>query len=112
MSKRTEPAERKLRSQLNVAASPELREKIVIAAQEARRSIGRELEYRLKNSFERDEVFALLLGGTANGRFAQNLAFAARDADQDWASDPKKEAELIKQIEKVVRAEGKARRAE
>lgn len=111
MPKRNVPAERRPRSQLNVAASPELREKIVIAANDAHRSIGRELEYRLANSFERDEVFALLLGGTENGRLVQKLAFAVRDADQNWAGDPKKEAELIKQIENVVRAEGKARRA-
>ncbi|OJY41084.1 MAG: hypothetical protein BGP08_04540 [Rhizobiales bacterium 64-17] len=112
MPKKSHPANEPRRYPLNLRTTAEIREKMRAAAAQSGRSLVQELEHRIENSFERDEVFTLLLGGSENGRLVQKLAFAVRDADHDWATDPRKEAELIEQIEKAVRAEGKARRGE
>ncbi|MCW5692277.1 MAG: hypothetical protein KIT48_07930 [Pseudolabrys sp.] len=85
---------------------------MIEAANQSGRSLVQELEYRLENSFGRDVVFDMLLGGQLNGRLLEKVAFAVRDAGRDWASDGDAVKRLAKTVEKLVYDEATARTEE
>jgi hypothetical protein len=109
MSKKAKVVDAARRHPLNLRTTLEMREKIEAAAKQSGRSMIQELESRIENSFNRDMVFDMLLGGSENGRLLEQLMFALRDADRDWAQEPRKAQDLIRKLEKAVHAEVKAR---
>lgn len=112
MPKKSHPANEPRRYPLNLRTTAEIREKMRAAAAKSGRSLVQELEYRIENSFGRDTVFDLLLGGTENGRLLERLAFAVRDAGPDWSSNPEIEDQLADQCCDIVLEEGRKRRSE
>lgn len=94
-SKPANPDER--RQQFNINANFETREKLRVSADQAGRSIAKEVEFRLENSFARDEVIQLLLGGSENGRLLERLSVILRNAG-DWRSD----AQSVKSVIDLV----------
>ncbi|MCW5686552.1 MAG: Arc family DNA-binding protein [Pseudolabrys sp.] len=104
MKKRTDSSSSDRRPQLNILVTPELREKIQAAANAAGRSITKELEMRLENSFSRDQVIELLLGGTQNGRLLEKLAAIIRDGGEWRGNRPAFDA-VAKDIADAVAAE-------
>jgi hypothetical protein len=90
------------RQQFNINASFETRELLRAASEKAGRSIAKEVEFRLENSFARDEVIQLLLGGSANGLLIQRIVAIIRD-EGDWREDAEPEQRAIDKVVKAMR---------
>jgi hypothetical protein len=112
MPRKAAPAAEPRRHPLNVRTTRELRDKMLAAAEQSGRSLVQELEYRLENSFGRDVVFDMLLGGQQNGRLLEKLAFAVRDAGRSWASDEAAVKSLAQQLSRIVYDEAAVRNEE
>jgi hypothetical protein len=98
------------RQQFNINASFETRERLRAASEKAGRSIAKEVEFRLENSFARDEVIQLLLGGGDNGLLIQQIVAIIRD-EGDWRKDPEAEQSAIDKVVKVMKDDAQASRS-
>lgn len=110
MPRKAAPTDPDRRQPFNVPATPALREKVLRAAEKSGRSISRELEFRLENSFARDEVIQLLLGGSENGRLLERVSAILRDAG-NWREDDKAVQSVIDDVMDAIQRDAKAHRA-
>jgi len=110
MPRKVLPTDPERRQQINVPATPELRDKVIKAASKSGRSISREIEVRLDNSFARDEVIGLLLGGTANGRLLERIATIIRDAGH-WRENDRSVERVVEDIAEAIRKDAQSHSA-
>lgn len=96
-TKATQRGERK-RHPLNVRTTRKLREKIDQAAGISGRSLVQEVEQRLEQSFDRDVMVNILLGGDDNAKILELIAQAIQAEDQsgrNW-KDSQESAEAVR----------------
>jgi hypothetical protein len=96
-TKKAPPSEGK-RHPLNLRTTRELREKIDQMAGISGRSLVQEVEHRLEQSFNRDVMVNMLLGGDDNAKVLEMIAQALQAEDlsgRKWR-DSKKSAEAVR----------------